>query len=66
MLLDDRVQLPEVYKAVFEACGERFEDYIDMEQLPYIYDVYFEKVKPSFLNWFIRPPIWSFFSYNVT
>ena len=37
------VMVPEVYKAVFEACGERFEDYIDMEQLPYIYDVYFDK-----------------------
>ena len=37
------VMVPEVYKAVFEACGERFEDYINMEQLPYIYDVYFDK-----------------------
>ncbi|MDU2137210.1 MAG: FAD-dependent oxidoreductase, partial [Staphylococcus warneri] len=37
------VMVPEVYKAVFEECGERFEDYVEMKQLPYIYDVYFNK-----------------------
>ncbi|ATH61769.1 4,4'-diapophytoene desaturase [Staphylococcus pasteuri] len=37
------VMVPEVYKAVFEDCGQRFEDYVEMEQLRYIYDVYFDK-----------------------
>ena len=37
------VMIPEVYKAVFEACGKNFEDYVEMTQLPYIYDVYFAK-----------------------
>ncbi|EHJ07876.1 phytoene desaturase family protein [Staphylococcus simiae] len=37
------VMMPEVYKAVFEDCGKRAEDYIDMQQLRYIYDVYFDQ-----------------------
>ena len=37
------VMIPEVYRAVFEECGKNFEDYVEMEQLPYIYDVYFGK-----------------------
>ncbi|MDS0966685.1 phytoene desaturase family protein [Staphylococcus capitis] len=37
------VMIPEVYKAVFEESGKKFEDYVDMEQLRYIYDVYFGK-----------------------
>ena len=27
------VMIPEVYKAVFEESGKKFEDYVDMEQL---------------------------------
>ena len=38
------VMIPEVYRAVFEECGKNFEDYVEMEQLPYIYDVYFGKM----------------------
>ncbi|MEJ7474768.1 FAD-dependent oxidoreductase, partial [Staphylococcus saprophyticus] len=30
------VMIPEVYRAVFEECGKNFEDYVEMEQLPYI------------------------------
>lgn len=37
------VMVPDVYKAVFEECGKHFEDYVDMVQLRYIYDVYFGK-----------------------
>lgn len=37
------VMIPEVYKAVFEECGKNFEDYVEMHQLRYIYDVYFGK-----------------------
>ena len=38
------VMIPEVYRAVFEECGKNFEDYVEMKQLPYIYDVYFGKM----------------------
>lgn len=37
------VMMPEVYRAVFEAAGKRFEDYVEIKQLRYIYDVYFAK-----------------------
>lgn len=37
------VMTPEVYKAVFEDCGKNFKDYVEMNQLRYIYDVYFGK-----------------------
>lgn len=37
------VMIPEVYKAVFEESGKKFEDYVEMEQLRYTYDVYFGK-----------------------
>ncbi len=34
--------MPDVYKDVFTACGKNYEDYIELRQLRYIYDVYFD------------------------
>lgn len=31
------VMVPDVYKAIFEVCGKRFKDYIDMRQLSHIF-----------------------------
>ncbi|HHM2884186.1 TPA: phytoene desaturase family protein [Staphylococcus aureus] len=36
------VMMPDVYKDVFTACGKNYEDYIELRQLRYIYDVYFD------------------------
>ncbi|RZH99625.1 dehydrosqualene desaturase, partial [Staphylococcus condimenti] len=36
------VMMPDVYKDVFTACGQNYEDYIELRQLRYIYDVYFD------------------------
>lgn len=36
------VMMPEIYRAVFEDCGENPEDYIPMQQLPVLYDLYFK------------------------
>lgn len=35
------VMMPEVYREVFQAAGRSLEDYMEMTQLPSIYDVYF-------------------------
>ena len=35
------VMVPDVYKAVFEESGKRFEDYVDMKPLTHIFDIYF-------------------------
>lgn len=35
------VMVPNVYKAVFEESGKRFEDYVDMKPLTHIFDIYF-------------------------
>lgn len=37
------VMMPDVYKDVFTACGKNYEDYIELRQLRYIYDVYFDR-----------------------
>lgn len=37
------VMMPDVYKDVFTMCGENYEDYIELRQLRYIYDVYFDR-----------------------
>ncbi|MFH7202893.1 phytoene desaturase family protein [Staphylococcus aureus] len=37
------VMMPDVYKDVFTMCGKNYEDYIELRQLRYIYDVYFDR-----------------------
>ena len=42
------VMMPEIYNNVFEDCGDNPEDYITMEQLPILYDLFFENETYSF------------------
>lgn len=42
------VMMPEIYQAVFKDCGENPDEYIPMEQLPILYDLFFEDNTYSF------------------